>query len=178
MLTIFTGKSCSGKDYNAKKMVSDTCLWLPECTTRPRRGNEVDGVDKLFLTDEVFNERIANGTIIEARPYNAIWDNKPVVWQYGTPSFDRDKDYVYSVDILGVFNIAKLSEDILPKDLLNIIYLDVSDEIRDQRARNRASFYEPEWLRRKADDNIKYSENHIELLEGLLGRKITRIEEN
>lgn len=180
MLKIFTGKSCSGKDYQAKKLLEEGYFWLPECTTRPRRGNEVDGIDKYFYTDEEYNAAVARGDIIESRTYNAVWNGTPVAWQYGTPSFDFNKNYVYAIDILGVFNLVKnvFTAPDFPSDAVEIIYLDVSDEIRTQRAIARPSYQEAEWLRRKADDNIKYSENRIALLENMWGHKVTRVEEN
>ena len=57
MLIVLVGKSASGKT-TLEKYISDNFRYekIVSHTTRPIRGNEVDGVDYHYVSEDVFNE--------------------------------------------------------------------------------------------------------------------------
>ncbi|MBR3620164.1 MAG: guanylate kinase, partial [Clostridia bacterium] len=63
ILIVLSGPSGSGKDTVLKKLVennSDIRVSI-SMTTRPRRGQEVDGADYYFVTSDYFEKKIADG---------------------------------------------------------------------------------------------------------------------
>lgn len=76
------------------------------CTSRPPRGEEVDGREYFFLTPEAFRERIAKGDFIE---YEEVYTGR----FYGTLKSQVDaqlsagQNVVMDVDVHGAMNIKK-----------------------------------------------------------------------
>ena len=93
VIVALIGKAGAGKDTIAKAL----CSAHPEfnnivsCTTRPKRENEVEGVDYFYLTSDQFAEKVINGDMLEATYFNG--------WHYGT-MLSSLKDGVN----IGVFN--------------------------------------------------------------------------
>lgn len=58
-----SGISGAGKSHLIKKIIDriDNCQKLKSVTTREKRKDEIDGIDKFFLTVDEFNEKNANG---------------------------------------------------------------------------------------------------------------------
>ncbi len=155
MTIILTGYSSAGKDkvkniltkmYNYRPIVSHT--------TRPKRVNEVNHKDYHFVTEAEFN----NIMFLETRSYDTIFEGKAQKWVYGTSLKELDKkgDRVCIKDLEGAI---KLKEHI--KDSI-IIYIEVSEDIRKQRAIERGSFCELEYNRRLEQDNKDFDEDLIE----------------
>lgn len=155
MTIILTGKSSVGKDkikniltkmFNYKPIVSHT--------TRPKRINEVNHKDYHFVTEEEFD----NIMFLETRSYDTIFEGKAQKWFYGTSLKELDKkgDRVCIKDLEGAI---KLKEHI--KDSI-IVYVEVDEDIRKQRAIERGSFCELEWERRCLQDNKDFDEELIE----------------
>jgi guanylate kinase len=93
------GESGSGKDTIMKEVVRKQPLHkIVNCTSRPIRENEVDGVNYHFYTAEDFQERIKKGEILEY----AVFNN----WYYGT-SFDSLKEDQINI---GAFNPAAIRQ--------------------------------------------------------------------
>ena len=58
------GKAGSGKDTIMKKVLAAHPLGINEiisCTTRPKRDNEVEGINYFYLTNDQFACKILNG---------------------------------------------------------------------------------------------------------------------
>lgn len=121
------GKSASGKDTIARKLVDMLCgNWVVSATTRPPRDYEENGKDYHFMEVQDFVKKIYDGSMLEATVFND--------WGYGTPidSLNIDKINV------GVFNpegILKLVDD--ERIDLFIIYLHADDKVRLIRSLNR-----------------------------------------
>lgn len=60
-LYLIVGPSGSGKNFFCSKMHFTT---IPSYTTRPRRANEVDGVEHIFVDKEKFLQDYKNGNMI------------------------------------------------------------------------------------------------------------------
>ena len=102
MITIYFGKSASGKDYFLKKLIRHKIQPIISYTTRPIRDNEINGIDYNFVTNEEFKNLIKNNKLMEYREYNTLVNNKPDIWYYGSPVLDLTKDYVGVFDINGI----------------------------------------------------------------------------
>ena len=74
MLLILTGPTCSGKTTVAKILEQDHDFSrLVTYTTRPKRENEVEGVDYYFVSEEEFRASMENNEFVEYRDYNALF---------------------------------------------------------------------------------------------------------
>ena len=155
MTILLTGMTSSGKDkikniltkmFNYKPIVSHS--------TRPIRINEVNHKDYHFVTEEEF----ADILFLETRSYDTIFEGKAQKWFYGTSLKELDKkgDRVCIKDLEGAI---KLKEHI--KDSI-IIYIEVPEAIRKQRAIERGSFCELEYARRLKQDAKDFDEDVIE----------------
>lgn len=73
-------------------------------TSRPRRANEVDGVDYHFLSPEAFRERIAQDAFVEweevypGRYYGTLRSEVERLWAEG-------RHIVFDVDVVGGLNL-------------------------------------------------------------------------
>lgn len=80
LLVIIAGPSGVGKGTVRAELSKDESLKLfysVSCTTRKMRPGEVDGRDYYFITDEAFDRRIAEGSLLEWAEF--------VGHRYGTP---------------------------------------------------------------------------------------------
>lgn len=155
--TLLVGKSGSGKDYLLKYMVQKGFTPLISHTTRPKRANEIDCLDYYFVG---VTEFLANNDFIETRSYDTELNGEKHTWYYGLSNreLDRNKDK----NIVTIFDIPGANEFIKNTGIdCNIIYLDVSDEIRKNRAILRGSFCDIEWGRRVLDDAKKFSDKEL-----------------
>lgn len=100
-VVIVSGPSGVGKSTLCREVVrqlGDVTLSL-SATTRPPGPGEVDGKDYLFLTDAVFQERVAAGEFLEHAQVFGHW--------YGTPKASVDADLeagrsvILEIDIQG-----------------------------------------------------------------------------
>lgn len=153
---ILTGKSASGKDTILKTLVKE-CNFQPiiSTTTRPMRDGEVDGADYFFISEEEFKNKIKRNEFLEYRTYNTCVAGKNATWYYGgtKQELDPNKYYVVVLDMEGANSFL----DYYGKENCFVIYIDVDDDIREERASIRGSFDKTEWYRRLVDDAIKFS---------------------
>lgn len=152
---ILLGKSAAGKDcilnylkniYNFNPIISHT--------TRPIRKNEINGKDYYFINTKDFSKMLANEDFIETREYNTCFNGKKDIWYYGIAKeeFDNKIKKICVVDTTGQKEIIEY----YGKENTISIYIDVEDNIREQRAKLRGSFSQSEWDRRLKDDNKKF----------------------
>jgi len=121
------GKAGAGKDtllraiadrYNVHEIIS--------CTTRPRRENEVEGVNYIYLDKEHFLSNLMNDNMVEATEFNG--------WFYGTLKCSLDRDGWN----IGVFNPEGVEALIENPDIdVQVFYVETSDKERLIRQLNR-----------------------------------------
>lgn len=175
MITIFIGKSGSGKDTFLRREARNGKKPVVSYTTRPMREGETDGVDYHFVTPAVFRLLEKDGKIVESRSYHTAVGGNEDIWYYGSPKLDPETDeYVAVVDVNGAYSYMS----IYGADMLDIRLIEADDAVRERRAMKRGSFDKTEWDRRVKDDAVKFSENAIRRLEDAYGRIITRINNN
>lgn len=177
MIKLYFGKSGAGKDTIVKEVLQKNRDIQPivSYTTRPKRPNEVDGVDYHFVDESIFKSLIANNKLTEYRKYDALVDDIPAVWYYGTPLLNPDEDYAGVVDIKGVYAFLEKYglEDV------ELIYVVVDDDnVRRERAESRGGFNKIEWGRRFADDEMVFSDENLKKLCKLYGKPISRMHNN
>ncbi len=123
------GKSGSGKDTILKEMVSrypNIFHKIINTTTRPKRNNEVDGIDYYFVSEDEFKVKAAsNGFLV-----SSVFNN----WYYGT-SFSCLQKNKLNIGVFSISDILKLQKN--PNIELTVIYISASDRTRLLRSLNR-----------------------------------------
>ena len=111
LLIVVSGPSGCGKSTLDNMLISqrENIVMSISDTTRAIRGNEVDGVDYNFISNEQFEENIKNNKYLEY----AIYNNKC----YGTPEawvdeqLNSGKDVILEIEIEGARQVdAKRSD--------------------------------------------------------------------
>ncbi len=132
LLIIVSGPSGVGKDAALKRMMEMKCPFhfVVTCTTRPRRENEVDGVDYNFVTKEKFAEMETQGDILErAVVYGFDYGNSK---SQVRDALARGQDTIMRIDVQGAATMRK----IVP-DAIFIILLPPSIQALEKRLRAR-----------------------------------------
>lgn len=108
LLIIVSGPSGVGKDAALRRMreLKFPFHFVVTCTTRPKRPDEVDGVDYHFLTPKQFAEMKARGEFLEhAVVYGYDYGNsKSEVRQ----ALARGQDVIMRIDVQGAATIKRL----------------------------------------------------------------------
>ncbi len=105
LLIVVSGPSGVGKDATLKRMKADGAPFhfLVTNTTRPRRANEIEGVDYHFVTPETFYRMLANGDFLE---HAVVYGN-----QYGNSKREieqalaQGEDVILRIDVQGAETI-------------------------------------------------------------------------
>jgi guanylate kinase len=108
VLVVLSGPSGVGKDATIQRMKerNHSFYFVVTATTRPRRPNEVDGVDYHFLSMGEFAEMIENDELLE---YAVVYgDYKGIPKQYVRDALDSGKDVILRIDVQGAATIRKL----------------------------------------------------------------------
>ena len=107
MIVILVGESASGKTSLANEFVKRNPSFdrVVTYTTRPKRINEIDGLDYHFITNEEFYEIEKQDLFIESATYNG--------WNYGTSkiSFSPLRNYVVILTPAGMREFKKMYAD-------------------------------------------------------------------
>lgn len=137
LLIVVSGPSGVGKDAALKRMreMDYPFHFIVTCTTRPRRTNEVDGIDYHFITKSQFDEMVARDE----------WLERAVVFGYDYGStksevreaFARGQDVIMRIDVQGAATMRKLVPD-----AIFIMILPPSMQVLERRLRARRT--EPE----------------------------------
>jgi guanylate kinase len=126
VLALF-GKSSVGKNTILNSLMKNYDLnRIIACTTRPRRDNEIDGVDYHFLDIKDFTSQMVAGELLEASEFNN--------WFYGTQFSELRKDKVN----VGIFN-TKTIREIINNPNLHVLSVQIvcEDKERLQRSLKR-----------------------------------------
>ena len=112
-LIIISAPSGSGKSTIIGRIMQDETLRLSfsvSATTRPRRGQEVHGVDYYYLTIDEFQRMIENDELVE---YQEVYEGR----YYGTPKSEVERitaegrNVVLDLDVLGGVNVKQMYGD-------------------------------------------------------------------
>lgn len=112
-LIIISAPSGSGKSTIIGRIMQDESLRLSfsvSATTRPRRGEEVNGVDYYYKTVDEFKQMIADEQLVE---YQEVYEGR----YYGTPKSEVERitglgrNVVLDLDVLGGVNVKRMYGD-------------------------------------------------------------------
>ncbi len=111
MLFVLSAPSGSGKSTIARNILQqfDGLTFSVSATTRAQRPRETDGKDYVFLSRQEFEQRIADGDLIE---WEEIYGNL-----YGTLKSDVDRvlsahgHLLFDIDVKGALSIKRLYGD-------------------------------------------------------------------
>jgi len=107
-IIIIAAPSGSGKTTLVKKLLSQYPVFgfSISCTTRAPRGEEQDGVDYYFITEEAFHQKITDDAFLE-------WENVYEGLYYGTLKSEIDRIHaqdmwpLLDIDVYGAVNLKK-----------------------------------------------------------------------
>ena len=124
-LFVISGPSGAGKGTICKKLLETVDISIStSMTTRAPRPGEIDGKDYYFVTVDEFEDKIANGGMLE---YARVFDNI-----YGTPKdmvikqLERGRAVILEIDVQGGLQIKKKMPEqavlvfVLPPDLTTL----------------------------------------------------------
>ncbi len=150
-LLIFSAPSGSGKTTIVKRLLQQNnhlSFSISACT-RPKRDNEIPGVDYYFMTPEEFRQNIANQSFVE-------WEEVYKDSYYGTLKseiqriWNEGKHVIFDVDVKGGLKIKDHY-----KEQAKAVFVGVpSIEILENRLRSRGT--ETEESLKKRLDKFKY----------------------
>lgn len=145
MIFIIVGPMASGKTTISKQLEEEFGLErIVTYTTRPKRAKEKDGVDYNFITEEEFDAMEKLGYFAETTEYNADFG----YCRYGSTveSYRGDQNKIIVLNPKGVLTVLKelQKEDVQPI----VIWLDINEETRVQRALKRGD--KPEEITRRS----------------------------
>ena len=108
LLVVISGPSGVGKDAVLERMKASNVPYhfAVTATARPKRENEVDGVDYIFVKRDEFQDMIVNDELLE---WAEVYGNP-----YGVPkspvreALARGQDVILKIDVQGGDNIRKL----------------------------------------------------------------------
>lgn len=122
LLIVISGPSGVGKDSVLTEMKARQLNfhYIVTVTTRPKRANEVEGVDYFFVSRDKFADMIDKDELLEyALVYN---DYKGIPKEQVRQAFESGKDVVMRIDVQGAETIRRLASDAL------LIFLTVENE--------------------------------------------------
>jgi guanylate kinase len=134
LLLVLSSPSGAGKTTISRRVLEwDHRLAMSvSCTTRPRRKDEVDGVDYHFVEQPTFTRMVERGEFLE---HARVFDH----W-YGTPrdpiesALAAGRDMVFDIDWQGTLQLTER----LPDDLVRIFVLPPSTAELRHRLKRRA----------------------------------------
>ena len=134
-LIVFSAPSGSGKTTIVRHLLEQSKLPLAfsiSATTRAPRGNEKNGVDYYFLSQEEFEQNIREGAFLEYEEvypglfYGTLKSEIERLWASG-------KAVLFDIDVMGGLTIKKT----YPEKTLTVFVKPPSVEALEQRLRNR-----------------------------------------
>ena len=125
LLVVISGPSAAGKDATLKRMeeLGYPFHFVVTATTRPRRPNEVDGVDYHFVSRQEFAEMLEEGELLEhAIVYG---QHKGIPRKQVQEALDSGKNVIMRIDVQG----AATMRDLVPEAVFIFLTAASEDEL-------------------------------------------------
>ena len=144
-LVIFSAPSGSGKTTIVKELLKrfDCFEFSISATSRQPRGQEQNGIDYHFMTNEEFKSRVERGEFVE-------WEEVYNGTCYGTLKSEMERIWskgnviVFDVDVMGGINLKRL----FGEDACSVFIMPPSIEELERRLRGRGTDSEEVILKR------------------------------
>jgi guanylate kinase len=143
LLVVVSGPSGVGKDATLKRMeeLGYPFHFVVTATTRPRRANEVDGVDYHFVSQQEFAEMLEKNDLLEhAIVYG---QHKGIPKKQVREALASGKDVIMRIDVQGAATIRHLVPEAV------FIFLTASSEEELIRRLKKRKTETPEGLKRR-----------------------------
>jgi guanylate kinase len=143
LLVVISGPSAAGKDATLKRMeaMGYPFHFVVTATTRPRRPNEVDGVDYHFVSRQEFAEMLEEDELLEhAIVYG---QHKGIPKKQVREALASGKDVIMRIDVQGAATIRHLVPEAV------FIFLTASSEEELIRRLKKRESETPEGLKRR-----------------------------
>ena len=135
-LVIFSAPSGSGKTTIVKQLLKrfPQFEFSISATSRQPRGQEQNGVDYHFMSNEEFKERVARGEFVE-------WEEVYAGTCYGTLKSEMERIWakgnviIFDVDVMGGINLKRL----FGEDACSMFIMPPSVEELERRLRGRGT---------------------------------------
>lgn len=134
LLLVISGPSGVGKDTVVRRMRERKLpfRFVVTATSRPRRSEETDGVDYVFVTREEFEGMIARGELLEHAVVYSQY--KGIPRRHVVEALATGQDVVLRIDVQGAETIRRLCPEAL------LVFLTTRDEQElARRLRKRSS---------------------------------------
>jgi guanylate kinase len=175
LLVVLSGPSGVGKDAVLDRMKSqDRWLYFTvTATTRPRRSEELDGVNYYFVSRDRFQQMVSDGELME---WAEVYGN-----YYGVPrqqveqALAGGRDVVVKVDVQGAMTIKRA----MPQAVLIFLVAPSIEEMK-ARLRNRRTESAEDMERRIAtasDEMRQRDQFDYVVVNDDVGRAVSKIEE-
>jgi guanylate kinase len=146
LMLVLSSPSGAGKTTLSRRLLeSDVGIVMSvSATTRPKRSNEVEGRDYVFVRPEVFEQMVRKEEFLE---YAHVFDH-----HYGTPkepvmkALASGRDVLFDIDWQGTQQLKERVRE----DLVSVFVLPPSHEELERRLRTRAQDSDDEVSRRMA----------------------------
>jgi guanylate kinase len=133
LMLVISSPSGAGKSTLSRRLLASdpTIAMSVSVTTRPKRTNEVDGRDYIFVTPEQFERMVEEGAFLEQA---TVFGNR-----YGTPKAAVDtmlaegRDVLFDIDWQGAQQLAQKAKD----DLVRVFILPPSRAELERRLKGR-----------------------------------------
>ena len=153
LMLVVSSPSGAGKSTLARLLLqTDPQISMSvSVTTRPKRANEVEGRDYIFVSRERFEEMVREGAFLE---HATVFGNR-----YGTPAAAVEKmlgagrDVLFDIDWQGAQQLAQRAKG----DLVRVFILPPSRAELERRLRERAEDPPEVVARRMAEANNEIS---------------------
>ncbi len=125
VLVVISGPSGVGKDatINRMKQINHPFYFVVTATTRPKRPDEIDGVDYHFVSVGEFAEMIETGELLE---YAVVYgDYKGIPKKHVREALASGLDVIMRIDVQGAATIRKL----VPNAITIFLIAESEDEL-------------------------------------------------
>lgn len=147
LLIVISGTSGAGKDSVARALVRRMgaagypAHFVVTMTSRPRRENEVEGIDYIFVSEDEFERMIEQGGLLE---YAVVYDQyKGIPRQQAVDAMASGKDVVMRLDVQGAATIRQMA----PGAVLIFVTASSEQELADRLQRRHTESEEQLRLR-------------------------------
>lgn len=155
-LVIFSAPSGSGKTTIVRELLKrfPQFEFSISATSRKPRGQEQDGVDYYFLSNDEFKSRVERGEFVE-------WEEVYAGTCYGTLKSEMERIWskgnviIFDVDVMGGINLKRL----FGEQACSIFIMPPSVEELERRLRGRATDTEEVILKRIAKADFELSKS-------------------